>query len=47
MKILFVFLTILSFMLLAMFLLVGDTYHAGLSAFATAIAAFLVTMYNE
>lgn len=46
MKILFVFLTLVAFMLLAMFLLIGDSYHAGLAAFATAISAFLVTFYE-
>ena len=47
MKIAFLFVTILSFMLLWMFLFIGDTYHAALSGVSTAIAAFLVTRYDQ
>ena len=47
MKILFLFLTVLSVMLMTMFVLIDDTYHGALAGFAAAFSAMLVTMYNE
>lgn len=47
MKYIFICVTVLSFFMLLVFLFTGDSYHAGLAAAATGIAALLVTTYNE
>lgn len=47
MKYLFIFLTILSFMLLWVFIAIDDTYYAGVSALATGLFALIVTIYND
>ena len=47
MKILFVFLTILSFMLMWVCLAIDDNYYASVSALATGLFGLIVTMFNE
>lgn len=47
MKTLFTFITLVMFMLLCMFVLIGESYYAGLAGVGTAIAGLVVTMYNE
>ena len=47
MKYIFIFLTILSFMLMWVCLAIDDNYYAGLSALATGLFALIVTIYDD